>query len=440
MYRGRYYDMSQLEVGKGKERKKRKMAGGKKGQNSGKNGKNNEIKQSEVFQAFVICEDFGQTFQPLNLKAPRCLLQVANREPLGFILDHLINHCRLQQINLCYASFGPLYKAFVKRRFSVNNCKINFIESRDFASTGDVLRYLDDQNFIKDPKGPPFLLINAATITNVNLKRAYEQHRKMAEKNPYVAMTMIMSKDEKQKGHFIAHDENNKILSYVSHQNNAKYGGWELELATFKPKVRSRVHLRANLGDTGLVVCSPSVPAIFSDASNLDLATLSDFVKRMLDDAAIGGQEVLFSMIEQDEFAKEICNFDDLSSINAAIFDRQCYPYTPSYFMRGYRQYVAKKKEVFRGDSVMCSPLAAISRRCLIGHECQIRAGARLELATIGDKCTIGEDANIVNSIVMSGATIGTGVTIRDSIIGKDFSLGAYNCSIVSLFNFIDHS
>ena len=34
----------------------------------------------------------------------------------------------------------------------MNNCKFNFIESRDFQSTGDVLRYLDEQNFIKDPK------------------------------------------------------------------------------------------------------------------------------------------------------------------------------------------------------------------------------------------------------------------------------------------------
>ena len=38
------------------------MAGGKKAQN-GKNGKKEEIKQSEVFQAFVICEDFGQNYQ-----------------------------------------------------------------------------------------------------------------------------------------------------------------------------------------------------------------------------------------------------------------------------------------------------------------------------------------------------------------------------------------
>lgn len=80
-----------------------KMAPNKKGQAGGK-GKNNDVKQSEVFQAFVICEDFGQVYQPLSLKTPRCLLPVANRPPLAYILDHLINHCRIQQINLCFSS------------------------------------------------------------------------------------------------------------------------------------------------------------------------------------------------------------------------------------------------------------------------------------------------------------------------------------------------
>ena len=66
----------------------------------------------------------------------------------------------------------------------------------------------------------------------------------------------------------------------------------ELELSIFKPKLRSRVHLRSNLIDTGIAICSPSVPTTFSDASNLDLATINGFVKRMLDDAAISGEEV----------------------------------------------------------------------------------------------------------------------------------------------------
>ena len=62
----------------------------------------------------------------------------------------------------------------------------------------------------------------------------------------------------------------------------------------------------------------------------------------MLDDAAIGGQEVLFSIIDEGEYAAEIKTFNDLMKISGEIFNRQCYPYTPSYFMRGYRQYIAK--------------------------------------------------------------------------------------------------
>ena len=72
------------------------------------------------------------------------------------------------------------------------------------------------------------------------------------------------------------------------------------------------------------------------------LATLDEFVKRMLDDAAIGGQEVMFSILEDGEYAAEIKNFGDFFKISEAIFNRECYPYTPSYFMRGFRQYNAK--------------------------------------------------------------------------------------------------
>ena len=77
----------------------------KKNQKGGKGGNAEEKKATEVFQAFVICEDFNQKFQPLNLKTPRCLLPVANREPLAFVLDHLVNQCRLQHIYLIYKNY-----------------------------------------------------------------------------------------------------------------------------------------------------------------------------------------------------------------------------------------------------------------------------------------------------------------------------------------------
>ena len=74
---------------------------------------------------------------------------------------------------------------------------------------------------------------------------------------------------------------------------------------------------------------------------------MDEFVKRMLDDAAIGGQEVMFSILEDGEYAAEIKNFGDFFKISEAIFNRECYPYTPSYFMRGFRQYNAKVSRLY---------------------------------------------------------------------------------------------
>ena len=67
--------------------------------------------------------------------------------------------------------------------------------------------------------------------------------------------------------------------------------------------------------------------------------------------------------------------------------------------------------------------MAKISRKCLIGHECEIRPGARIDHSTIGDKCIIGDDVTIVNSIIMNGATIGKSVSISNSIIGNIFEI-----------------
>ena len=157
--------------------------------------------------------------------------------------------------------------------------------------TKNYFRYLDEERRI-DPKGQPFLFVNANSVNNVNLKKLYEQHKKLFEKNSNACMTMVMSKATDDQKHFIAHDANNKILSFrPSSESNLPC---ELELSIFKPKLRSRVHLRSNLIDTGIAICSPSVPTTFSDASNLDLATINGFVKRMLDDAAISGEEVFY--------------------------------------------------------------------------------------------------------------------------------------------------
>ena len=93
---------------------------------------------------------------------------------------------------------------------------------------------------------------------NNNPCRTYDEHRDMLEKIPDLAMTMILSETDTDDGHryFIAHDENRKLLSFRPPESAKK--AIDVEAGIFKAKIRSRVHFRMNLRDTGLCICSPT--------------------------------------------------------------------------------------------------------------------------------------------------------------------------------------
>ena len=165
-------------------------------------------------------------------------------------------------------------------------------------------------------------------------------------------------------------------------------------------------------------------------------------------------------MIEDNEFAINVSSFDKYMFANNAIFSRKCYPYTPSYFMKGFTSYVTKKRENYRGENSRCSPQAIFrsvselfsvfyaritcvsiewcsviwclewtifwnqkSKQCLVGHDSEIKCNVHISRTTIGDNVTVGKNSKLINSIIMNGATIGEGCTITNSIIGESLFL-----------------
>ena len=52
--------------------------------------------------------------------------------------------------------------------------------------------------------------------------------------------------------------------------------------------------------------------------------------------------QVYFHLIDDAEFGVSITSFNKLLQVNEAIFKRICYPFTPSYYMKGFKQFVTK--------------------------------------------------------------------------------------------------
>jgi len=140
-------------------------------------------------------------------------------------------------------------------------CKIEFKGSSEYRSLADVFRQFDQEKIIKENC---FILCGGNVVSNINLRRVYDEHRRQLENNPNTCMTMVVSETQKNDPHryFIAHDENRRILSFRSPELAQK--PIYIEAGIFKAKIRSRVNLRTNLRSTGIAICSPSVPSVFS--------------------------------------------------------------------------------------------------------------------------------------------------------------------------------
>jgi len=82
-----------------------------------KRGNKKDDKLQEIFRAVVICDDFDDSLFPITLESPKCLLPIANRPTLAYVLDHLVFRCKFQEILLVSNKYGDVIKKFVQSNY-----------------------------------------------------------------------------------------------------------------------------------------------------------------------------------------------------------------------------------------------------------------------------------------------------------------------------------
>ncbi len=104
---------------------------------------------------------------------------------------------------------------------------------------------------------------------------------------------------------------------------------------------------------------------------------------------------------------------------------------TPEDILNANRQvleHICDKTDSVVDESSMTTPLAFLSKPCIIGKNCKIDESARIgPNASIGDNTIISSDVVIENSIIMSDCKIDGGLNIRDSIISANCHLHGNN-------------
>ncbi|KAF8820683.1 putative eukaryotic initiation factor 2B epsilon subunit [Cardiosporidium cionae] len=274
-------------------------------------------------------------------------------------------------------------------------------------SVGDMLRYIGARYSIRTD----FILIRATSFTTADIQPAIKAHRMRKEKCPHQIMTKVFAPARVDCGlrglndnFVIGFDEQtNELLSF---DDSAGLSTLNLDKALLSRNgIRGRIHVRQDVLDPAIEICSPQVLNIFAECFDW-----MDFRKDFIVD-----------------------------TITKEIKDEEIYVYTipvssaPTLLILDFRQYFAACEAYFRSvlsphyfalsdtstklpmqfkisASSHIGPKSRIGDYCCIEKDCRIGENCTINNSFIGKNCTLG------NHVTLNGCILGDFVTIEDHV------------------------
>lgn len=393
-------------------------------------------KEDDEIQAIVIADSFNRKFTPITHETPRALLPLGNKVIIDYTLEYLLEEC-VQEIVIFCCSFGEKIRDYVQKNWlnvTNNKCTIHCVMSStsDCLCLGDALREIDREGLIRSD----FILVHGDLISNIKLGPIIKEHKEKRKKEKNLAMTMLHRKSS--PGHFsrpfgedlfiVLEKETNRILHYQKSHACRK-----LLFSTSLLNNRKEINIHYDLADCNIYICSPQVAPLFTD--NFDYQTLNDFVKGILVNEEILGDQIRSCVISKGYSAR----VNDLHMYNAITLDlmnRWIYPLVPdnpSYMYKRNNVYIEKDVTIERdcaitdgvliGKGTSVGELAKLSKS-VVGLNCKLGRNVEIKNSFIWDNCVIGDNVSITQSIVCSNVEIKKGVNLIDSLISYNVCIG----------------
>ncbi|KAK9738530.1 eIF4-gamma/eIF5/eIF2-epsilon [Popillia japonica] len=361
--------------------------------------KDSDIGQkSDIIQAVIIADSFGNEFLPLSNDVPLMLLHLVNKPLIEYTLEFL-SFGGVEEVFLFCCSHVDAIKEYIKNSQNENviwsqTTKVNIIISESCRSFGDCLRDLDAKGLLRGN----FVLCEPGVVSNIKLLPIIKKHIESSAKDKGTAMTLIYQ--EAGVGQYgrcpreeivLASNSDNRVLFHKKiNYNNERKINFPLEVFL----ENNCVSIQHNLKDTHIAICSPSVLPLFSD--NFDFQTRDDFIKGLLMNEEILGSTVYWHLIKGNQHGGAITNWRMYQALSQELANHWFYPIIPD---------VKKYSECF-------------GRGAAVGHNCSISESSNISKSIIGNNVTIGRNVTLENAYIMSDVKICNDCIVSNSIVG----------------------
>ncbi len=312
----------------------------------------NEIK------AMIMAAGVGSRLEPLTKSVPKPLVPIANKPVMDILFE------KLAQIGIRDVICNTYYLANqIINRYTNNNFGINFNYITEETLSGTAGGVKKCQFFFD--KGTPFLVLSADGLTNADLEKGIEIHKKTGA-IATIGIKPIAMEDVPKFG-VVVTDNDGFITEFQE-----------------KPSIESA---KSNFINTGIYIFDYKIFDYIPENTFYDFA--KDVFPKLLNEHAINTFEV-------NEYWSDIGSIGQYIQSTKDLFDGKC----------KFRH--ARAIETDSGQYI-CDQNTLVS--------CSTKFVGK---STIGKNCIIGDDCRIENCIIWDNVQIEDGVDISDCVIASN--------------------
>ena len=309
-------------------------------------------------KAVILAGGFGTRLRPLTFVRPKHLLPIVNKPMLGHIVDYILSFKEIDEIiiSVGYTEEFKMIEDHFKNKKHISLIK----EPKRMGGVGAIKYVLDNYKI-----NEPFLLYLGDNITNFNLKKLIDFHKK---NNDAIATIGLIETSEPWK-FGVAELEGHSITRFVE-----------------KPPIGSEP---SNLISTGIYVMDPKINEFltyeFMDSTGMIFPIL------------LKNGENLNGLLQKNVFWVDVGR--PASYIEATAYELR---------RLGKQNWIDPSVSIGIGTKIE-GPVV-IYKNTKIGKNCIIRNSVIMENNQIGDNCSI------INSIIDESCKIGNEIHISTTL------------------------
>nr|XP_019048160.1 translation initiation factor eIF-2B subunit epsilon [Kwoniella bestiolae CBS 10118]OCF27090.1 translation initiation factor eIF-2B subunit epsilon [Kwoniella bestiolae CBS 10118] len=397
-------------------------------------------------QAVILADSYNRRFEVLCSDQPRVLLPLCSTPLLAWTLESL-SLSKVKQVFVFCGVHSDKIRAFIETSPYRHTLDIQCLSSQTAMSAGDALRELDDMSVLNAEN--PFILVHSPIISNYDISKMVEAHKKRREEDKNFIMTMGLTsfglspfapRRHPESPIMLVHPPSSRLLHYVQNPLSPSQPRLSIPSQLFLDPFPANIdtyEIWSGTPDLGVDICEADVPALCTE--NFDYHDMRrHFVNGVLTSELLG-KKIAVHLVGKDElngeeerqkgdvrsgnggtYVERIRDTRTFGEITRDVLRRWAFPLAPDNNEPGGVQYELRAGNVYIAkDNVVLSRTTTLSGPLLIGPRSALAHNTRIHQSTLGADCSVGPSTTISQSYIFDDVRIGANCTIRECIVGE---------------------